>query len=80
MLGDHGCWHFQCPECGMGDFELGHLANDHQFFCEVRVEKAVGWNPPGAMAGGRRDADLRPFAPRSGGLSSGGAFRLCRCR
>jgi hypothetical protein len=30
-----GHWHFQCPECGMGDFELGHLAEDQQFFCEI---------------------------------------------
>jgi hypothetical protein len=35
-------WHFQCPECGMGDFELGHLAVDHQFFCEVCVEEGRG--------------------------------------
>lgn len=41
MLGD-GCWHFQCPECGMGDFELGYLANGHQFFCEVCVEEGRG--------------------------------------
>jgi hypothetical protein len=26
----------------MGDFELGHLANDHQFFCEVCVEEGRG--------------------------------------
>jgi hypothetical protein len=31
----NGYWHFQCPECGMGDFELGHLADDQQFFCEI---------------------------------------------
>ena len=33
-----GHWHFQCPECGMGDFELGYLADDHQLFCEVCIE------------------------------------------
>ena len=40
MLDGH--WHFQCPECGMGDFEVGHLAVDHQFFCEVCVEEGRG--------------------------------------
>jgi hypothetical protein len=35
-------WHFHCPQCGMGDFELGYLANDHQFFCEVCVEEGRG--------------------------------------
>jgi hypothetical protein len=34
-----GCWHFQCPECGMGDFELGHLATDQESFCEVCLEE-----------------------------------------
>jgi hypothetical protein len=40
MLDEH--WHFHCPECGMGDFELGYLANDHQFFCEVCVDEGRG--------------------------------------
>ena len=34
-----GHWHFQCPECGMGDFELGHLAEDQKLFCEVCLEE-----------------------------------------
>jgi hypothetical protein len=38
----NGYWYFQCPECGMGDFELSYLANDHQFFCEVCVEEGRG--------------------------------------
>jgi hypothetical protein len=37
-----GHWHFQCPECGMGDFELGCLADDQQLFCEVCVEEGRG--------------------------------------
>ena len=28
-------WHFQCPECGMGDAELGHLAQADDIYCEV---------------------------------------------
>ena len=40
MLDGH--WHFQCHECGMGDFELGHLAADQEFFCEVCVEEGRG--------------------------------------
>jgi predicted RNA-binding Zn-ribbon protein involved in translation (DUF1610 family) len=34
-----GHWHFQCPECGMGDFELRHLADDQQLFCEPCLEE-----------------------------------------
>ena len=37
MLDGH--WHFHCPECGMGDFELGHLAEDQELFCEVCLEE-----------------------------------------
>jgi hypothetical protein len=37
MLDGH--WHFQCSKCGMGDFELGHLADDQQFFCAVCLEE-----------------------------------------
>ena len=34
-----GQWHFQCPECGMGDFELGCLADDRQLLCDVCLEE-----------------------------------------
>jgi hypothetical protein len=37
MLDGH--WHFQCPECDMGDFELGRLAADQELFCEVCLEE-----------------------------------------
>jgi hypothetical protein len=37
MLDGH--WHFQCPECAMGDFELGHLAADQELFCEVCLDE-----------------------------------------
>jgi hypothetical protein len=36
MLDGH--WHFHCPECATGDFELGCLADDQQLFCEVCLE------------------------------------------
>jgi hypothetical protein len=29
------CWNFYCPECGMGDRELGRLAKDHEIYCEI---------------------------------------------
>jgi predicted RNA-binding Zn-ribbon protein involved in translation (DUF1610 family) len=35
-------WHFHCPECGMGDFELGYLAADQEFVCEVCLEDGRG--------------------------------------
>ena len=37
-----GCWHFHCPECGMGDFELGRLAHDQELICEVCLEEGRG--------------------------------------
>jgi uncharacterized protein (DUF983 family) len=40
MLDGHS--HFLCPECGMGEFELGHLAGDQEFFCEVCREEDRG--------------------------------------
>jgi hypothetical protein len=37
-----GQWHFHCPECSMGDFELGHVAAEQEFFCEVCLEEDRG--------------------------------------
>ncbi len=37
MLDGH--WHFQCPECGIGDFELGYLAGDQDLHCDVCLEE-----------------------------------------
>ena len=28
-------WHFQCPECGIGDREIGVFAESHDAYCEV---------------------------------------------
>ncbi len=35
----HGFWHFRCPECGIGDCELGYLAGDQDLHCEVCLEE-----------------------------------------
>src|SRR4051812_48058000 len=40
MLDGH--WHFHCPECGFGDFELGRLAADQELVCEVCLEAGCG--------------------------------------
>jgi hypothetical protein len=32
-------WHFQCPECGIGDGELGHHAADTEIQCYVCLEE-----------------------------------------
>jgi hypothetical protein len=53
-----GYWHFQCHECGMGDFELGRLAADQQLCCEVCLDEDGGmirlerWPAPGDDAPG----------------------------
>ena len=31
-------WHYHCPECGIGDAELGHLAVTDVLYCEVCLE------------------------------------------
>lgn len=31
-------WRYHCPECGMGDREVGHLGADHAIYCEVCLE------------------------------------------
>ena len=28
-------WHFHCPECGVGDHELGRLGEAHEVHCVV---------------------------------------------
>ena len=34
--------HFQCPECGFSDFEVGHLADADVVHCIVCMEER-GW-------------------------------------
>jgi hypothetical protein len=31
-------WHYRCPECGVGDGELGHHAELDLIWCEVCLE------------------------------------------
>ena len=40
MRGGH--WHFQCHECGMGNTELGYLADDQALFCAVCLDEGRG--------------------------------------
>jgi len=30
---------FQCPECGFGDYEVGHLVVDDELICVVCLEE-----------------------------------------
>jgi hypothetical protein len=32
-------WRFHCPECGLGDTELGHLLSAHEIHCLVCLEE-----------------------------------------
>ena len=32
-------WRYHCPECGVGDAEVGELAADHAIYCEVCLEE-----------------------------------------
>ena len=53
-------WYFQCPECGMGDEELGYLAEADHVYCEVCLTESElhvrlhRWpaDDPGASRGG----------------------------
>jgi hypothetical protein len=31
--------HFQCPECGFGDYEVGHLVAEDEVYCIVCLEE-----------------------------------------
>ena len=31
-------WHYNCPECGIGDGETGYHAQTHVIYCEVCLE------------------------------------------
>lgn len=33
-------WHFQCPECGFGDAEFGHLLAADEVYCMVCLDEA----------------------------------------
>ncbi len=28
-------WHYQCPECGLGDGDTGNHAQTHAIYCEI---------------------------------------------
>ncbi len=32
-------WRFQCPECGLGDSEVGHMTQPDTIFCVVCLEE-----------------------------------------
>jgi hypothetical protein len=31
----HTTWQFQCPDCGFGHFEVGHLVSEDEIYCVV---------------------------------------------
>ena len=74
-----GHWHFQCPECGMGDFELGHLATDQELFCEVCMEEQSRLILLERWPTERGSADLCPLPTRFGRLSRRSTLRLRGC-
>jgi hypothetical protein len=32
-------WRFQCPECGLGDHEVGHLVSRDDVYCVICFEE-----------------------------------------
>ena len=32
-------WQFHCPECGIGDRELGHTLTAHEIYCVVCLDE-----------------------------------------
>ena len=30
---------FQCPDCGFGDYEIGHLTDEDEIYCVVCLEQ-----------------------------------------
>ena len=51
-------WHYQCPECGIGDQETGHLHPADALYCEVCLED-------------QRQVRLKRWASESGALPGG---------
>jgi hypothetical protein len=35
--------HFQCPDCGFGDYEVGHLVTEANTYCVVCLEEEGRW-------------------------------------
>jgi hypothetical protein len=33
-------WHFHCPECGMGDEEVGQLVHVDEIYCEICISES----------------------------------------
>ena len=42
---------FQCPECGMGDYEVGHLVAEPVEYLRRLPGRAWPPDPPGVLAG-----------------------------
>jgi hypothetical protein len=36
---DQAFWSFHCPECGVGDRELGHTLTAHEIYCLVCLDE-----------------------------------------
>ena len=63
---------FQCPECGFGDHEVGHLIAEIEIYCVVCLEED-GRLIRLALLGGRDGS--RPLARRLGRRLSRGPLR-----
>jgi hypothetical protein len=46
-------WHFQCPHCGFGHAEVGHLVDPDEIYCVICLEEETllvrlhRWEPTG---------------------------------
>ena len=55
-------WRYQCPECGIGDRDTGHLHPDDAIYCEACLEDG-------------QHVKLRRWPAESGALPGSGAGR-----
>ena len=38
-MANQAFWSFHCPECGIGDRELGHTMTAHEIYCVVCLDE-----------------------------------------
>ena len=61
---------FQCPECGMGDYEVGHLVAEPVEYLRRLPGRAWPPDPPGVLAGAASSPLARLARRRLSGRSA----------
>ncbi len=63
---------FQCPECGFGHHEVGHMVAETEVYCVVCLEEGGGWS---ASTAGTRTSRIRRVCAQTLSPPEVGPFR-----